>query len=151
MVSDEELPHLLSGTNPGDRLPFTFYEAYNARDFDTIAEQYAEDVEFVDRRPGLTNVVQGRESQLEQMQVMFDLGTYQQPNVLLARRGKHLFLIQVVWTNRDDNALIEIDTLLLIEYNRDDKIVTVSVFEPNDLESAMTELEDRHIAAGGTS
>jgi hypothetical protein len=138
-----ELPRPLSATHPDDQIPFAFYEAFNARDFDTIAAMYPDDIEFVDRRPGLTTTTKGRDAMMEQLHVMTDLGMYQLPNVVLAARGT-LKLLDVTWSNRDDDAPIEVPTLLLIEYTLGGKIQAVSVWEPGDVAAAISALEERH-------
>ena len=143
MTSEQHLPRPLSATHPDDRLAFAIYEAFNTRDFDAMAAMCADDVEFVDKRPGLTTTVKGRDAQMEQLHVMTDLGMRQRPNTLLADRGAYLKLLEVKWSNRDETAPIDVDTLLLIEYSEAGSIQTLFVYEPSDLDAALAGLDAR--------
>ncbi len=144
MTNDQDLPRPLSATDPDDRVAFRLNDAYNARDLDTIASMYPDDIEFVDRRPGLTTTTRGRDAMMEQLRVMTDLGMYQLPNTVLAARGT-LKLLDVTWSNRDEEAPVEVPTLLLIEYSPDGLIEKVFVYEPAGLDAALEDLDARYL------
>jgi hypothetical protein len=136
---DAAYPRPLSQANARDRLSIRFCEAFNDRDFATMAALSSSDVEFNDHRSGLSTRIVGLDAHMEQLRVMTELGMYQEPNIALGRHGEKT-LLDITWTNRDPLSPIEVRTLMVVD-NAGETVRRLWIFDPEDLDSAKACLE----------
>jgi DNA-binding SARP family transcriptional activator len=131
-----------SATRAFERL-FTYIAA---RDWDAWAQTTAENVSLDDRRRVVNaGIRHGRDANITDTQATVDVGFAMTMVGSLATRGERLALIRVRVSGRDPGA-IQNDALNIVEIDADDRIVAGVVFDLDDVEAAVGELDARYIA-----
>ena len=100
-------------------------------------------VQVIDRRTGLSWEYD-KASSTETARIIAEFSRRTDANVL-ATRGEHLFALRMLLSGRNP-ALGGTEILVVIEFDRDGQITFCSVREPEDLDGALGELDERFLA-----
>ena len=122
------------------------FSCFATRNWDAIAKVLADDVSTDDRRR-TTNagIRRGRDAEIENWQAAANVGFTDLAPTVIATRGGRLVLTRLQASGRDPQT-IRIEVLLVIEIDADEQIATIVVFELDDFEVAITELDRRYLA-----
>jgi class 3 adenylate cyclase len=117
-----------------------------ARDWDAWAQTTAVNVSLDDRRRVVNaGIRHGRDANITDTQATLDVGFAMTMVGSLATRGERLALIRVRVSGRDPGA-IRNDALNIVEIDADDRIVAGVVFDLDDFDAALAELDARYLA-----
>ena len=103
----------------------------------------------VDDRRRVVNagILHGRDANIKDAQATVGVGFAMTIEGVLATRGERLALIRVRVSGRDP-AAIQNDALNIVEIDADDRIVAGVVFNLDDFDAALAELDARYLAGG---
>ncbi|OBB66365.1 BTAD domain-containing putative transcriptional regulator [Mycobacterium sp. 852014-50255_SCH5639931] len=123
-----------------------FLAHFAARDWDAMAQLFAEGYSLDDRRRVVNaGVRHGRDAAIQDLQVSADVGLLaNMTSEIIATRGERLILTRVKASGRDHPA-IHLDVLQVVEHNGE-KVMADVVFDPDDIDAAFEELENRYLA-----
>lgn len=123
-----------------------FLAYFAARDWDAMAELFAEDYSLDDRRRVVNaGVRQGRDAAIEDLRVSAEVGLLASlASEIVATRGERLVLTRVQASGPDHPA-IQLDALQVVEHNGEQVIAAV-LFDPEDIDTAIGELDARYLA-----
>ena len=93
---------------------------------------------------------QGRDVVIESLRVSADVGFTFTMSDVLATRGKRLALTRVRGSGHDPDA-IQDDALNMVEIDADERILSIAVFDLDDFDSAIAELDARYLAGEAAS
>ncbi|MDT5188459.1 MAG: hypothetical protein QOI28_710, partial [Mycobacterium sp.] len=133
-----------TASNAGER----FLAYFASRDWDAMAEMLADDYSSDDRRRVVSaGVRQGRDAEILNMRAIEDLWITNVMATVIAIRGGHLTLMRTRYSGRDQGPEVYLTEILgVIEINTDDRISSLVVFDPDDLDAAFEELDTRYLA-----
>ena len=132
--------------NTATRVIERVYPYYAARDWDALAETTADNYSIDDRRRMVnTGIRHGRDAGINELQAAADVGFAMMMLGAVATRGERLVLTHVRVSGRDPET-IQNDALNVIEIDTDEKIVAVVVFDLEDFDAAIAELDARYLA-----
>jgi hypothetical protein len=120
---------------------------WDGADWQRLAELFRTDSSFVDRRRGMSTSLTGRDQLVEEMRLSSDLGPVEHRNTCVATRGERLALVRRVFSSLAPE--IEVELLMVYEIDQDGLMHRQLVFDPDDLNGALTELDERYIAGEG--
>jgi DNA-binding SARP family transcriptional activator len=120
---------------------------FAARDWDALAKVLADDI-FTDdhRRVVNAGIRHGRDAEIANLRAIADtgLGTYV-TSVLIAARGERLILARV--SNREQGPEEFLTSVLgVVETNSHNQIAAIVVFDLDDFDAAIAELDARYLA-----
>nr|WP_232065058.1 BTAD domain-containing putative transcriptional regulator [Mycobacterium cookii] len=119
---------------------------FTTRDWDALADVLADNFVTEDRRRAVNaGIRHGRDAEIANWQAAADVGFTNLTLTDVATRGGHLILIHLEASGRDPEA-IRGEFLVVIEIDADERIVVFVVFDLDDLEAAIAELDARYIA-----
>ncbi|OBH49958.1 hypothetical protein A5686_14895 [Mycobacterium sp. E2479] len=123
-----------------------FLKHFEARNWDALAEDFAEDYYNDDRRRVVNSGVRhGRDIAIEDLRTGVDIGLLTRIAVdIIATRGERLILMRVHNSGHNHDA-VELDMLQVVEYDADERIAAAVVFDPDDFAAAFTELDARYL------
>ncbi len=135
------------------RLENTASQAYErifawfaARDWDAIADIVADEFSSEDRRRVVNaGVRRGRDAGIEDVRAIADVGFALTMVRVLTTRGGRLALLRVRAAGPDPGA-IKNDALNLVEVDTDERVVASVVFDLDNFEAAVAELDARYLA-----
>nr|WP_197515068.1 AAA family ATPase [Mycobacterium sp. 1245805.9] len=133
--------------NAATRVNERIWACFDARDWDTMSALFADDMSHDDRRRMVgAGVLHGRDAQMEDMRSVADIGV--SPTVdVIATRGKHLALTRARFSGLDQEPhAFLVEALIIVEIDGDGRMAGVVAFDPDDIDSAITELDARYIA-----
>ena len=114
-------------------------------DWHAVAQITADNVSVNDRRRVVNaEVLHGRDADIEDAQATADVGFTMTMVGAIATRGERLALLRVRVSGRDPEA-IRNDALDVVEIDADERIVGDVVFDLEDFDSAIAELDARYI------
>ena len=114
-----------------------------------MAASYTDEIVNDDRRTGVSSgVTVGREQILELVRGLVDVGFTTVTTVPIAIRGEGLALLRRTWHQADG---FDLPLLAVGEVDADGRTTANVMFDAEDLEGAMHELERRYLAGGGSS
>ncbi|ORW93864.1 hypothetical protein AWB92_11995 [Mycobacterium sp. IEC1808] len=144
---DELQPQAPRLENAASHVCQDFWSHYAARSWDCAAELLAKDIRTDDRRRVINAGIQrGREVEIANLRALADIGADITVTVI-ATRGELIALTGVSSSNRDlQHGEFRIELLNLIEIDTDNKIAAAVLFEPDDIDAAFAELDDRYLA-----
>src|SRR5271166_5931676 len=117
---------------------------FAARDWAQMAETMANDVVTVDHRRVVNGgVIHGRELQTASLRASFEAGVESFTSTVIATRGERLALTCLHGTFR---GLHGADVLNIVELDADNRIAAGALFDPDDFEAAIAELDARYLA-----
>ncbi|WP_445164442.1 BTAD domain-containing putative transcriptional regulator [Mycobacterium sp. Dal123C01] len=144
----EELhPHDRRLQNAASRVNDRFFALWRARDWAAVAETLA-DGSFVDDRRRTVNAGfwDGRDVVIANMRALAEVGANMTLTVI-ASRGEGLALTRFYSPNRDlRHGEFGSEMLGIVEIDTDDRIAAHILFEPDDFDAAIAELEARYLA-----
>ena len=133
--------------NAASRLYERFKVCYAARDWSTVSEMLADDVLSEDRRhPINSGVRQGRDALIAEISALAEVGIDLTTEVV-ATRGERLVLSRIRTAGRDQGpdgfGSVDLDVL---ELGVDGRFVARIVFDVDDFDAAIAELDARYLA-----
>ena len=133
--------------NAASRVYERFWDHYAARDWDGMAELYAEGIHTDDRRRVVNaGVQQDRDVELANMRSLAEIDA-NITSTMVAIRGDHLLLSRVNSSNRGvQHGEFDAEMLVVIEIDADDRIAAGVLFDPDDIDAAFEELDGRYLA-----
>ncbi|HTC69116.1 MAG TPA: hypothetical protein VK662_06065, partial [Acidothermaceae bacterium] len=126
---------------------FQRVEAYiAARDWDGVAEIAAGNFSVDDRRRVVNAGIRyGRDAAIRESQSLADVGFTLTTVGVVATRGARLALVRVRASVSDRDVILN-DAPNLVEIDADGRIVAIVVFDPDNFEAAIAELDARYLA-----
>ena len=117
------------------------------RDWDAAADLFTEDYHHHDRRRVVNaGVRRGREAAIEDLRGATDVGLLTNiTSTPVAIRGDRLILMHFHGAGGDHEA-VQVDVLQVVEMDASEKIGAVVVFDIDDFDTAIAELDDRYLA-----
>lgn len=132
--------------NAATRVIEHFLRHLAAGDWPAIAKMYSEDVLTYDRRRVVAaEDLHGREANVANWRVLVDIAPDNLTSTAVVTRGERLTLTRV------HSQAFQTEVLNLLEVDADERIKTVIVFDPDDFEAAITELDTRYLAGEAAS
>ena len=123
-----------------------FYPNFAARDWEAIAEAAADNYYIDDRRRTVnTGIRYGRDAGIRELQATAEVGFTIIMSDAVATRGERLVLTRVRASGPDPEA-VQNDALNVIEIDSDEKVVAAVVFDVDDFDDALAELDARYLA-----
>jgi ketosteroid isomerase-like protein len=123
-----------------------FGDAWEARDWDRVAAGFATGFRVMDRRR-MVRLELDRDGHLETLRLMFEMRSPRSTKQQLATRGDRLALNRVLFEASDRNVgPIEVEFLQVVEVDEHGDWVAIVAFDPDDLDAAYDELDDRYAA-----
>ncbi|MDX6502667.1 MAG: hypothetical protein QOG23_5931, partial [Blastocatellia bacterium] len=134
--------------NAASQVAERFGARFSAHDWDALADLLADDFTTDDRRRVVgAGVRKGREAEIASMRVVADLGGTNMTSTVIATRGARLILTRLCYSGWDQAPDgFRTDVLDVIEIDADDRLLTRIVFEPDDIDAAIAELDARYLA-----
>jgi hypothetical protein len=134
--------------NTASQVAERFLERFAAGDWDAIAEILADDFFSEDRRPVVgAGIRHGRDVEIASIRAGADLGGTNMTSPVIATRGARLILTRTQHSGRDQAPeAFRIDVLAIVEIDADNRIAARIVFDPDDLDTALAELDARYLA-----
>lgn len=134
--------------NAATRADDRFDACFGARDWDTMASLVTQDTYTDDRRRAVNGGIrQGLSPEIESMRTTAGLGVTDVNTVPLAVRGQRLALSRTRFAGRDRGpGGFYTDLLGIVEIDEDQRIAARVIFESDDLDAALAELESRYLA-----
>ena len=133
--------------NTASRAHNRFQAGYAARDWDAVAEIFADDICTDDRRRVVNaGLRHGRDAAVAWARATADVGTQNVTSTVIATRGERLQLTRARYSGRDhgtDAFLTEV--LVIAEINADNRIAAIVVFDLDDIKAALEELDARYL------
>jgi DNA-binding SARP family transcriptional activator len=133
--------------NAASRAAEHYVTHFAARDWDALAKVLAEDIVYDDRRRVVNaGIRHGRDAEIESVRAAADagLGTHV-TSVVIAARGERLILARV--SSREPGPEeFDTDVLSIAEVNSDNQIAAIVVFDIDDFDAAIAELDARYLA-----
>ena len=132
-----------AATRVGDR----FVKHLKAGDWNAMAAMLADNFSNDDRRRLVgAGVIDGRDAQMLNTRAIADLWSTEVTPTNLATRGRNLALGRLAFSSGDDadGFLTEVNSI--IEIDNDQRIVALVVFDLDDFDSAIAELDARYLA-----
>jgi class 3 adenylate cyclase len=134
-----------AASNAGER----FLEQFAAGNWEAMAGMLADDYSSDDRRRVVNaGMQQGRGAEILNMQAIDDLWFTNVSTKIIGTRGKRLGLGHARYSGRDEGPEGGFVTEILgvIEINADERISSMVVFDPDDVDAAFGELDARYLA-----
>ena len=134
--------------NAASQVTERFVAHYLADDWDAMSEILADDFASDDRRAMVgAGVRHGRDAQIVDMRAVADLVITNFTLSFTAIRGERLALLRarMSFGNQGPEAFVT-EVLALVEINADQRMISLVVFDLNDFDAAIAELDARYIA-----
>ncbi|MDQ1508870.1 MAG: hypothetical protein QOG50_714, partial [Actinomycetota bacterium] len=119
---------------------------FAARDWDALAKVLADDFVTDDRRRAVNaGIRHGRDAEIANLRAVAEVGITYTAFVVIAARGERLILVRA---SVGDGVSTEFatDALSVVEINSHNQIAAIVIFELDDFESAIAELDARYLA-----
>ena len=130
--------------NAAIRVAERYIAHFTVRDWDAMSTMLADDVWTDDRRRVVNKGVRiGRDAEIANVQTLAELGCANISSTPIATRGERLVLAHDFFTFRDGTTGETIDVM---EIDADNQIVALITFDPDDFDTAITELDSRYVA-----
>ena len=119
---------------------------FAARDWDALAKVLAEDFVTDDRRRAVNaGIRRGRDAEIANMQAAAEVGITYTAFVVIAVRGERLILTRAS-VGGGGSAEFTADVLSVVEINSHNQIAAFVIFELDDFDDAIAELDARYLA-----
>jgi len=134
--------------NTASQMADRFLAHFAAGDWDAMAEILADNFSNDDRRRLVgSGVTHGRDAQMATMRTIAEIFSTNVTTNITAIRGRNLALARLTFSVRDERP----DAFLaeaygIVEINGDEKIASVILFDLDDFEAAVAELDARYLA-----
>ena len=126
---------------------------FAARDWAAMAEILADDTFTDDRRRVVNAGIQhGRDVDVATMRALADLGVAHIASTVVATRGERLALTRARMSGRDQRPdAFYTEALSILEIDADNRGAAKVVFDPDDIDAAIAELDARYLAGEGAA
>jgi hypothetical protein len=126
---------------------------FTARDWLAITEILADDVSTEDRRRVVNSGLrQGRDAVIAEISGFAEIGVTKVTSDIIATRGGPLVLSRAQSSGRDQRPeAFEAEVLHVVEIGADERIAAIVVFDPDDFDAAIAELDARYLAGEGAA
>ena len=119
---------------------------FAARDWDALAKVLADDIAIDDRRRVVNaGTRHGRDAEIVNLRATADAGFTSITSVTIATRGERLSLTRTAGHNRGSEEFLS-DALGVLEIDSHNQITTIVIFDLDDFDAALAELDARYIA-----
>ena len=119
---------------------------FAARDWDALAEVLADDISVDDRRRVVNaGTRHGRDAEIANLRATADAGFMYITSVIIAARGERLILTRSAGHDRGSEEFLS-DALGILEINSHNQMAAIVIFDPEDFDAAIAELESRYLA-----
>ncbi|MBX7432011.1 AAA family ATPase [Mycobacterium sp. Y57] len=133
--------------NAATRVGEQLTAAFAARNWEAMAGLLADGLYNEDRRRVVNGGIrQGRDSLLEDMRAAADVGVSRFEWTSIATRGERLILVRAKTRYDERPGAFHVDNLAVAELDADGRIAAQVIFEPDDMDAAVTELDARYMA-----
>ena len=134
--------------NTASQVAERFSTHFAARDWGAIAETLANDISTDDRRRVVgAGLRQGRDAVHAELSAVTEIGVESATSDAIATRGEHLVLNRARTWGRDQRpGAFLTDMLSIVEINADERIAALVMFDLDDFEAAIAELDARYLA-----
>jgi hypothetical protein len=121
---------------------------FAARDWAAMTELLADDASTDDRRRVVNAGIQhGRDVDVATMRALADLGVAHIASTVVATRGERLALTRARMSGRDQRPdAFYTEALTILEVDADNRGAAKVVFDPDDIDAAIKELDARYLA-----
>lgn len=141
-LTRQQQPH-----NAASRMMTRFQHVLHARDWDGMAEIFAEDICLYDRRPLVGVEFIGRDATIANMRASADTGVKNVTSTVVATRGSRLTLHRVLIGGRDERPeAFRTEALVIGQVDALDRLSAFVMFDLNDVDDALKELDARYLA-----
>ncbi|OBB78043.1 hypothetical protein A5760_22470 [Mycobacterium colombiense] len=139
--------------NTASQVAERFLARFTAHDWDALAKMLAEDFSTEDRRRVVgVEARHGRDAEIASMRVVADLGGTNMTSTVVATRGARLILTRLRYADWDQApGAFHTDVLDVIEIDSNERLLTRIVFDPDDFDAAVAELDARYLAGEATA
>ncbi|OBI24527.1 BTAD domain-containing putative transcriptional regulator, partial [Mycobacterium sp. E2238] len=134
--------------NAASQVSERFWTCLTRRDWTAMAEVLAENVVSHDnRRVVNSGVLRGRATNIANLRAVAEVGFERLVSTVLAIRGQRLALTRI-WSSAQgcEPGEISADMIGVVEIDSDNRMIVHSIFDTDDFEPAVAELETRYIA-----
>ncbi|MFZ1178861.1 MAG: regulator, partial [Mycobacterium sp.] len=133
--------------NAASQADARFWACFAARDWNASAEILTESFCIADHRRVLNaGVLHGRDVQIENMKAVAEIGA-NITSTVIATRGQRLALARVCSSHSDlEHGEFSAELLSLVEIAADNRIAVGDLFDVDDLDAALAELDARYLA-----
>jgi class 3 adenylate cyclase len=134
--------------NPASHVLARHLSLFGIRDWKALAEGVAEDFSSDDRRHLVgAGTRRGRDAEITEARAMAELGVATIASAVMAIRGKRLALCRFHFSSRgQEPQVFHADALGIVEINADNQLAARVMFDTDDIDAAITELEARYVA-----
>lgn len=134
--------------NEATRLVDQFLAEFSAVDWDAMARHLAEDFYSDDRRPVVNlGVRRGRDDEMANWRATSDVWSSDVKSRVVATRGQRLGLFRFTFAIQEhEPEKLQAAGLGVVEINDDGQVAASVVFDPDDHEAAIAELDARYLA-----
>ncbi len=130
--------------NAATRSADRFRDAWEARDWERVAEIFAPGFLLIDRRT-MMHLDVDRDQHLEAVRLMFGMTSSHLPFAVLATRGDRLALFRMRFEGSDRSiGASESEWVEVVEMDDAGRFGAIVMFDPDDLDAAYAELDDRY-------
>ncbi|MGD1257908.1 BTAD domain-containing putative transcriptional regulator [Mycobacterium seoulense] len=139
-------PHRLD--NAASQVSERFWDCLTTRDWTAMTGVLAENaVSHDNRRVVNSGVLRGRDINIANLRAVAEVGFERLVSTILAIRGQRLALTRI-WSSAKgcEPGEISADMVGVVEIDRDNRMVVHSIFDADDFDAAVAELEARYIA-----
>jgi hypothetical protein len=126
---------------------------FAARDWDAMAEMLASDAVNDDRRRVVgAGLREGHGAVIAEMSALAEIGVKRIASDSIATRGRHLVLSRSHAAGHDQRPdAFRTDVLNIVQIDADERIVALVIFDPEDFDAAIAELDTRYLAGEGAA
>ena len=133
--------------NAASQLGDRFLAHFAAGDWDAMAEIFAENMSNEDRRRLVsTGVFNGRDAQMANMRAVAELWSTNVTRTVMATRGRNLSLARVGFSRGEGIEAFRTEFHSVIEIDAEERISAIIVFDVDDFNAAIAELDARYLA-----
>jgi class 3 adenylate cyclase len=130
--------------NEATRALQRWVDASNAYDWERFVAAHAVGFRQSDRRR-LMQLEGDRGPYLDRLRPMFEMASSRHTFEVLATRGNRLAMNRLLWEGSDHSVgPSEVDVVMVIEVDGHGDLVAIVTFDPDDLDAAYAELDDRY-------
>ena len=132
--------------NAASQVADRYLAHFAARDWDALAKVLADDISIDDRRRVVNaGIRHGRDAELASLRAYADVGVMYMGSVAMAARGERLVLVRASGAGGESREFFN-ELLAVVEINSHNQISAVVVFDADDIDAAIAELDARYLA-----
>ena len=139
--------------NAASRVDRRINDFVEERSWDRVAALFDDNLQLTDRRRGLSSDGAGREAAVAELRIIADLGVTTISSEVIAIRGDRLALVRSRYSGRDDKEAdgFHTQTLRAVEVGLNGLVAQHTMFDVDDLDAAVAELDTRYLAGDASS